>query len=664
MFDTILIANRGEIACRIIKTARSLGYKTVAVYSTADQNSLHVKMADDAYCIGDPKPQASYLNIPIILEAARTTNAQAIHPGYGFLSENSAFAKACEQAGITLIGPDAETMTIMGSKQLSKQHLSHTNIPLTPGYHGICQSNKTLSEEAKHIGFPILIKAAAGGGGRGMRRVDKPEKLLEAIDSARREAKSSFNDDRLILEKLVLNARHIEVQILADHHGHVLHLFERDCSLQRRHQKIIEEAPAPLLEDNLRSKITQAACDVARSVRYRGAGTVEFLLAPNGEFYFMEMNTRLQVEHPVTEMITGLDLVALQIQIAQGQPLALTQDDIHYQGHAFECRIYAEDPDHDFMPATGTLHYLKMPEDKDIRIDSGVTIGSHISIYYDPMIAKLVTYGATRDDAIRRMQYALNKVIIGGVKTNISFLKAICQHPEFIHDKITTDFLEKNDLTLKKPDDFDAILATTAYDYLNAQTQTDPLFQRAFGWHMHLESCWFVRYTIAQKTWTLKIIPKDVSHFEVTHIPDSNADFSSDSIMSQTSPELLKATLLNNHLTLYHHEKKISAWIDNRSQTCDCYLPDGLLTVTRSIWANQKTVQAGHNEQLTAPMPSTVVAILKGIGDAVEQGEQLIVLEAMKMEHTLRAPRAGVIEALFCSVGTQVTEGAELVYIA
>lgn len=452
MFNRILIANRGEIACRVIRTAKKMGIETIAVYSLADENSRFVQLADQAYCVGDASAKNSYLNIDAIIEAAKASGAEAIHPGYGFLSENPQFARACEQAGIVFIGPSVPAMEAMASKQVAKQLLEKTSVPLTPGYHGREQSDTHLLSEACRIGFPVLLKAASGGGGKGMRAVHQENDFLQALAGARREAMASFADDTMIIEKLVLNPRHVEVQVMADNHGGVVHLFERDCSIQRRHQKIIEEAPAPRLNDALRQRLAAAACEVARSIDYRGAGTVEFLVDGDHDFYFMEMNTRLQVEHPVTEMITGFDLVEWQIKIAANAPLPATQDAIRQHGHAMECRIYAEDPHQGFIPSIGQIHFLKEPHGDNIRIDSGVICGSSITMYYDPMIAKLITWGNTRDEAIQHMQRALGHYAIGGVKTNIPFLQEIVGNDAFIAANLSTDFLQKQAINLAVPD--------------------------------------------------------------------------------------------------------------------------------------------------------------------------------------------------------------------
>jgi 3-methylcrotonyl-CoA carboxylase alpha subunit len=645
MFNKILIANRGEIACRIIKTARTMGIHSVAIYSTVDKDNLHVHLADSAYWVGEAASKNSYLNIIKIIQVAKECGAQAIHPGYGFLSENPAFAKACDEAGIIFIGPSIQAMEAMASKQVAKQLLEKTKVPLTPGYHGTEQSESTLLAEAKKIGFPVLIKAANGGGGKGMRAVNKEEEFSDALAGAKRESLASFADDIMIIEKLVLNPRHIEVQIMADNHGTVVHLFERDCSIQRRHQKIIEEAPAPNLPSSLRQKIAQAACEVARSIDYRGAGTIEFLL--DGEqFYFMEMNTRLQVEHPVTELITGVDLVAWQFKIAANEPLPLSQEEIKYSGHAIECRIYAEDPYHDFIPSIGQIHFLKEPSGEGLRIDTGVRCDSSITMYYDPMIAKLIARGENREEALQRLIQALSQYHIGGVKTNIPFLQAIGQHPQFIKAQLSTDFLSKEQINLTQPDAQTALIMVTGFDYLNTLNQiTDPLLQDAFSWQNNKKSHWVWQYQHEEELMEVLIIPIDKSQFKL-QLKDKEL--------------FIRAQLTINVLRIEIDKVSYKAIIENKANSRTVYNEQGQVFIKRFQWTNSDTQRSTHKGQLTAPMPATVVAILKNKGDQVKAGDSLIVLEAMKMEHTIHAPVDGILAEIFYSVGAQVNEGAEL----
>ena len=646
MFNKILIANRGEIACRIINTAKKMGIQTVAVYSTADNNSLHVTMADSAYCIGEAKAQDSYLNSKAIIAAALDSGSEAIHPGYGFLSENADFAKACDEAGIVFIGPTVAAMQAMASKQVAKQLLEKSKVPLTPGYHGLNQSDDTLLSHAEKIGFPVLLKAANGGGGKGMRTVLDKTTFTDALAAARRESMACFADDTIIIEKLITNPRHIEVQIMADNYGNVVHLFERDCSLQRRHQKIIEEAPAPHLKDALRQKLTQAACEVARSIDYRGAGTVEFLVDETGQFYFMEMNTRLQVEHPVTEMITGLDLVAWQIRIAANQPLPCEQAAITAQGHAIECRIYAEDPENQFMPSVGQLFFIKPPEGEGLRLDTGVAVGSAITMYYDPMIAKLIAWGATRDEALQRLSSALAHFAIGGVKTNLAFLQAIIDTPAFKKARITTDFLDRETITLPTPDTKQALLAVAALDYIKLiQNTTDPLWKKALAWQFPPAPGWVWRYQMNGQTYYLTIQP--VAEQQLT-------------ITLQDESITLTATYLDHTLTLDNGHEKNSLVITEHQALRVIYFPEGVVTL--SPYTTLQTPPTAHlKQELTSPMPATVVAILKQKGDHVKQGDRLVVVEAMKMEHTIHAPKDGIVSEIYYDIGTQVAEGVELI---
>ncbi|KTD29896.1 acetyl/propionyl/methylcrotonyl-CoA carboxylase subunit alpha [Legionella maceachernii] len=646
MFNKILIANRGEIACRIIRTAKQLGIHSVAIYSTADKHSQHVLQADSAYWVGDAPAKASYLNIPAIIAAAKASGAEAIHPGYGFLSENPLFAQACAQEGIIFIGPPASAMEAMGSKQLAKQMLEKTNVPLTPGYHGSDQSDERLLKEALQIGFPVLLKAASGGGGKGMRAVHSEADFSQALASARRESMASFADDTMIIEKLITNPRHVEVQIMADNQGQVVHLFERDCSIQRRHQKIIEEAPAPHLPESLRQNLAEAACEVARSIDYRGAGTVEFLVDGKDHFYFMEMNTRLQVEHPVTEMITGLDLVAWQLKIAAGEPLLLTQAKISAKGHAIECRIYAEDPHQGFIPSIGKIDFLKQPEGEGIRIDSGVACHSDITKYYDPMIAKLIAWGETREQALQRLRQALQHFAIGGVKSNIPFLLAICEHPRFTQADLSTDFLSQETIHFPKPDENLAVLMAAAYDYLMlAQRHDEALFRQSFAWQMHLSSHWYWRYVIGENQLEVKVIPINLTALK---------------LQLNEQEFVLNAWIDHNRVYVNDGQQLYHALFANQTHRIYFYTEQGPLAIERFDWQTFGAQGAAKRGQLTAPMPATVVAILKNKGDRVKEGESLIVLEAMKMEHTIHAPKDGILAELYYEVGSQVNEGAEL----
>ncbi|KTC88276.1 acetyl/propionyl/methylcrotonyl-CoA carboxylase subunit alpha [Legionella cincinnatiensis] len=650
MFNKILIANRGEIACRIIKTARSMGIHTVAIYSSADKESLHVRSADSAYFVGEAPAKDSYLNIANIIHIAKNCGVQAIHPGYGFLSENPEFARACEEANIIFIGPSIEAMEAMASKQLAKQLLEKTRVPLTPGYHGSEQAEEKLLAQAQKIGFPVLIKAANGGGGKGMRTVYHESEFSMALAGAKRESMASFADDTMIIEKLVLHPRHVELQIMADNHGNVVHLFERDCSIQRRHQKIIEEAPAPNLSASLREKLAEAACEVARSINYRGAGTVEFLVDGEEQFYFMEMNTRLQVEHPVTEQITGLDLVAWQLKIAANEPLPLTQDKIQSSGHAIECRIYAEDPHQDFIPSIGQINFLQEPSGDGIRIDTGIQCSSQITMYYDPMIAKLIAWGTNRDEALSRIEQALSHYFIGGVKTNIPFLQAICHHANFKDVKLSTDFLSKEDIKIATPDYEIALLMTISFDYLTmVNSIQDPLLEDAFAWQSQVSSHWIWRYQHKETSIETLIMAINKNDFKV--------QFNQKEL-------LIHANLIGNQLRIETENQNYQATVENKNQSLTLYSTQGSITVERFNWSTLGTQTPTHKGQLTAPMPATVVAILKNIGERVKAGERLIVLEAMKMEHTIHAPNDGILMEVFYSVGAQVNEGEELLTLS
>ena len=650
MFNKILIANRGEIACRIIKTARKMGIHSVAVYSSVDKDALHVQQADSAYYIGEAAAKDSYLNVKKIIQVAKECGAEAIHPGYGFLSENPTFAKACEEAGIVFIGPSIAAMEAMASKQLAKQLLEKTSVPLTPGYHGKEQAEDQLLLAAKKIGFPVLLKAANGGGGKGMRAVHKESEFSECLAGAKRESLASFADDTMIIEKLVLNPRHVEVQIMADNHGNVVHLFERDCSIQRRHQKIIEEAPAPNLSQTLRDHLAQAACEVARSIEYRGAGTIEFLVEDEKHFYFMEMNTRLQVEHPVTEMITGLDLVAWQLKIAANEALPLTQAEIISTGHAIECRVYAEDPFNGFIPSIGQIHFLAEPSGEGLRIDKGVSLSSSITMYYDPMIAKLIVYGEDRDEALQRLQQALAHYYIGGLKTNIPFLQAICHHPRFKNAALSTDFLSQESIILTPPDNYLTLMMAISFDYLNTIKQiSDPLLKDTFSWQMQQQGHWVWRYQQEEGLIEVRVIPVDAQQFK---------------LRLNDKEETIRAQWINNEVRIEMNQKRYKAVIDTHKDYLTLYSEQGQMTIERFNWSTIKTHQSTHKGQLTAPMPATIVAILKNKGDQVKAGESLIVLEAMKMEHTIHAPIDGILSDIFYAVGAQVNEGSELLSLS
>jgi 3-methylcrotonyl-CoA carboxylase alpha subunit len=646
MFKKILIANRGEIACRITKTAQRMGMEVIAIYSTADKDSLHVSLADAAFCVGPPAAKDSYLNINAIIKIATEHGAEAIHPGYGFLSENTDMARSCEEAGLVFIGPPVSAMEAMASKQLAKQRLEKTSIPLTPGYHGKNQSDDVLLKEAERIGFPVLLKAACGGGGKGMREVKKAADFHKDLDAARREAKAYFADDSMIIEKLIANPRHVEIQIMADNHGHCVHLYERDCSIQRRHQKIIEEAPAPNLSKKLRQDLANAAIEVAQAIDYRGAGTVEFLVDKN-QFYFMEMNTRLQVEHPVTEMITGLDLVEWQFRIAANEHLPCTQAEIKNHGHAIECRIYAEDPKGGFIPSIGQINYLKEPSGTGLRIDTGIICNSHITQYYDPMIAKLIAWGETREQAIVRLQQALKHYHLGGVKTNIPFLQAIIGQSRFMDAELCTGFIDQQPLELLEPNWCKALYMAASFDYLSLlNAKNDPLQKDTFAWQSLIKSVWHLNYIINDECFNLTIIP----------INDQELSIKLNNDMTRW-----QVKLMGQQLSIDDGQQSCQAIVINDNDGLTLYTDTGPIRIKRFHQQGSFNHQPTPSNQLTAPMPATVVAILKNKGDSIKKGDPLIILEAMKMEHTIHAPYDGLLTDIFYSLGAQVNEGAQLV---
>lgn len=669
MFDTLLIANRGEIACRVAATARRLGIRTVAVYSDADANARHVAACDVAVHIGGPEPRASYLRADAILQAARDTGAKAIHPGYGFLSENEAFAEAAEQAGIAFVGPPASAIAAMGSKSAAKSLMEKAGVPLVPGYHGDNQDPQFLKEQADAIGYPVLIKASAGGGGKGMRVVESTGAFLDALASCQREAASSFGDDRVLIERYLQKPRHIEIQVFADTHGNCVYLFERDCSVQRRHQKVIEEAPAPGMTEERRRAMGEAAVAAARAVGYVGAGTVEFIAEPDGRFYFMEMNTRLQVEHPVTEMITGHDLVEWQLRVAAGQPLPARQEDLRIHGHAIEARIYAENPEKGFLPSIGTLAYLGLPAhiafaNGDIRVDGGVRTGDTITPFYDPMIAKLIVHGADRDQARARMLQALAQTQAVGVQTNVAFLSRLMRDSAFAAADLDTGLIERQRATLlPEPTPADAAtlaLATAAVLASQGQAQSAPHaaapadpWDTRDGWRLG------GRYQRALQ-W--------IDNGETRHVSVARqgADWTLDSgdgaqpfawrAEAATGPaRTLRITLDGRERagTVVLHADKAHVFGDGGARVLDLYDP----------LAHAQDTQGDHGGGLTAPMPGKIISIAVKAGDSVTKGQPLLVMEAMKMEHTISAPADGKVEELFYAVGDQVTEGAELVAI-
>ena len=667
MFKKILIANRGEIACRVAATARRLGIRTVAVYSEADANARHVAACDEAVCIGGPAPRDSYLRANRILEVALQTGAQAVHPGYGFLSENAGFARACAAAGITFIGPPADAIAAMGSKSAAKTLMEKAGVPLVPGYHGVHNDPALLAREAGRIGFPVLIKASAGGGGKGMRRVDQPADFAAALASCQREALSSFGDSHVLVERYVLRPRHIEIQVFGDSLGGCIHLFERDCSVQRRHQKVLEEAPAPGISAVRRAEMGAAAVAAARAVGYVGAGTVEFIAeeVDDGDlrFYFMEMNTRLQVEHPVTEAITGLDLVEWQLKVAAGQPLPLRQDELRITGHANEARICAENPDAGFLPATGTMHVLRWPAHVEfergtaqnpVRVDAGVAEGDAISPHYDPMIAKLIVWGDDRAQALARLDAALGATHIVGLHSNVAFLRRVVRCEAFSTADLDTALIERERAVLldQPPLALEIAAAGVVAHALAddaALAAADP-WSRRDGWRLHGGAR---RHFDIEWAGAVHAVALARPHSTAA---DARSELQ---IGSQRWPISAAALGAGQHditlgerrlrLAVYAHGERVAVFAPEASAL--------LRQIDAIAHAGEAAPEAGR---LTAPMPGKVIAFLAQPGDAVTQGQALAVMEAMKMEHTLHAPRDGVVAELLYAVGDPVAEGGEL----
>jgi 3-methylcrotonyl-CoA carboxylase alpha subunit len=661
MFAKILIANRGEIACRVIATARRLGIATVAVYSAAERGARHTTLADTAYPIGPPPAAESYLNGEAILAAARASGAEAVHPGYGFLSENADFAEACAAAGLVFIGPPAAAIRAMGSKAAAKALLARHEVPLVPGYHGAEQDPVRLLAEAERIGFPVLIKASAGGGGRGMRIVEDAADFAAALDVARREARAAFGDDRMLIEKYISAARHIEFQIFADRHGNAIHLGERDCSIQRRHQKLIEEAPAPLLDPARRRRMGKAAVSAARAVGYVGAGTVEFVTAADG-FYFIEMNTRLQVEHPVTEAVTGLDLVEWQLRTAAGEKLPLTQNEIVTQGHAIEARLYAEDPERGFLPQTGTLHRLRFPSDEVARVDTGVVEGDAITPFYDALVAKIIVRGESRAAAIARLRRALGETAILGVATNLGFLSRLAADPDFAAAEIDTGFIERRRATLlaPRPPASDLALSVAALVRLSArgneaaaaaarsEDRHSP-WSRTDGWSpggaipqsLLLRDGAderFVTAAAAAAGWRLQFGEREAEAAgERTEDGELTIDLDG----------------VRRRIMVLEEGPAVTVLLDGESW--------------RLVEIDPLAARSGEDPaggRLTSPMPGRVIRLLVEAGSKVRRGEPLLIIEAMKMEHTIAAPADGIVTAVGCAVGDLVEEGAELITLA
>jgi 3-methylcrotonyl-CoA carboxylase alpha subunit len=647
MIRRLLVANRGEIVCRIARTARRLGITTIAVYSDADRGARHTREADEAYHLGAAAAAESYLNIPKLIELARRVGADAVHPGYGFLSENAAFAQACVDAGLIFVGPPAAAILAMGSKSASKAAMALAGVPVAPGYHGSEQTVQRLTAEADRVGYPLIIKASAGGGGKGMQVVRSTRDVAGAVESAQRLARTSFGDDRLLMERYFPQARHVEVQIFADTHGQIVSLFDRDCSVQRRHQKIIEEAPAPGLRDEVRAAMAEAAIKSARAVGYVGAGTVEFLVDETQSFYFMEMNTRLQVEHPVTECITGLDLVEWQLLVAQGAKLPLAQAGIVSRGHAVEGRLYAEDPAHDYLPSVGSIEYLRWPAPVEgLRLDTGVDAGDAISPYYDPMLGKVIAWGETRAIAITRLQQALHDLEIIGVITNRVLLASVLADEEFRRGGVGTDFLanRNSQLLFGDPAASDADVALAAVWCATRHAGGDDLWQDTRGWR--LSSAPTSQWRLGART--AVVAAQAAQHFTVRI---AEAEFSISLLVRDTEAMRVELNGRLHALRMMEAGGTLHLFIEGRHAVIAQWVTDDALQAT----------DGAEEGSLLTPLPGTVVAVHVKPGQAVERGAALITVEAMKMEHTLTAPYAGVVSRIPFGVSDRVAGGAVLV---
>ena len=629
---TVLVANRGEIACRVMRTAKAMGLTTVAVHSAIDRDARHSREADIRVDLGGSKATDSYLQIDKLITAAHASGAQAIHPGYGFLSENAGFARAIEAAGLIFLGPPASAIDAMGSKSAAKTLMETAGVPLVPGYHGAAQDLETFRSACERIGYPVLLKATAGGGGKGMKVVEDVSQLAEALASAQREALSSFGNEQMLVEKYLLKPRHVEIQVFADQHGHCLYLNERDCSIQRRHQKVVEEAPAPGLSIEQRKAMGEAAVRAAQAIGYVGAGTVEFLLDARGEFFFMEMNTRLQVEHPVTEAITGLDLVAWQIRVAQGEALPITQEQVPLIGHAIEVRLYAEDPANDFLPATGNLTlYRESAPGPGRRVDSGVEQGDSVSPFYDPMLGKLIAWGEDREQARLRLLSMLDEFAVGGLKTNLGFLRRIIGHPAFAAAELDTGFIPRyQDELLPEPGALsEAFWQAAASAFIQSLPAGDGPWADRRGFRAGLPAEVSLHLSCNGQDRLVTLTGKAHLHGEQLLIEDQG--------------------VRRAHLAVRNAAAVYLRW-DGEMHAVSLFDP------IAAVEANQS-----HQGGLTAPMNGSIVRVLVAVGQSVEAGAQLVVLEAMKMEHSIRAPQAGVVKALFCQEGEMVAEGSALV---
>ena len=659
MFNKILIANRGEIACRVIRSAKKLGIATVAVYSDADTNSQHVKLADEAIYIGESPASQSYLQADRIIQAALDTGAEAIHPGYGFLSENDKFAEACEKNNITFIGPPVAAILAMGLKATSKALMEKAGVPLTPGYHGTNQDADFLKQQADDIGYPVLIKASAGGGGKGMRLVERSDDFLSALASCKSEAKSSFGNDDVLIERYVMNPRHIEVQVFGDKHGNYVHLFERDCSVQRRHQKVLEEAPAPKMQEAKLEAMREAAINAARAVDYVGAGTVEFIVEQDGTAYFMEMNTRLQVEHPVTEMITGQDLVEWQLRVAFGEPLPKQQHELRIYGHALEARVYAEEPEKGFMPAIGQINYLHYPAQNDfVRVDSGIVEGDEITTFYDPMIAKLIIWGENREAALVQMHNALSQFHVEGLGNNIAFLDRLVASESFTHANLDTNLIQREEDYLfntarQTSNELIASAALTELLLRSSQNKVanNPVWQTNALWRSNVKSSYPIKFKLADQDLCIRLTSNNGTLGQSCFTADINGEKIE-----------LSGEILNKNLVAVDLQGKKDTLAFSQSKDALTIFKNGKTYAFHYIKNNYSAEDsAGSEGNLKAPMPGAITQVFVTANQSVKKDEVLLTLEAMKMEYAIRAPFDGVVIASYFQKGDQVKAGDELV---
>ena len=659
MFNKILIANRGEIACRVIRSAKKLGIATVAVYSDADTNSQHVKLADEAIYIGESPASQSYLQADRIIQAALDTGAEAIHPGYGFLSENDKFAEACEKNNITFIGPPVAAILAMGLKATSKALMEKAGVPLTPGYHGTNQDADFLKQQADDIGYPVLIKASAGGGGKGMRLVERSDDFLSALASCKSEAKSSFGNDDVLIERYVMNPRHIEVQVFGDKHGNYVHLFERDCSVQRRHQKVLEEAPAPKMQEAKLEAMREAAINAARAVDYVGAGTVEFIVEQDGTAYFMEMNTRLQVEHPVTEMITGQDLVEWQLRVAFGEPLPKQQHELQIHGHALEARVYAEEPEKGFMPAIGQINYLHYPAQNDfVRVDSGIIEGDEITTFYDPMIAKLIIWGENREAALVQMHNALSQFHVEGLGNNIAFLDRLVASESFTHANLDTNLIQREEDYLfntarQTSNELIASAALTELLLRSSQNKVanNPVWQTNALWRSNVKSSYPIKFKLADQDLCIRLTSNNGTLGQSCFTADINGEKIE-----------LSGEILNKNLVAVELQGKKDKLAFSQSQDALTIFKNGKTYAFHYIKNNYSAEDSASSEgNLKAPMPGAITQVFVTANQSVKKDEVLLTLEAMKMEYAIRAPFDGVVIASYFQKGDQVKAGDELV---